>query len=307
MERKEKRTKNTALRFLVLAAALQTLLCVFGTRGALEKVFPLYARMVANEVTPEDSSYTEYYPIRSRMTETAYDVIAVGVDFAYEETYTLLLDLVESLKNDINIGTVIVDAYSDTLGIVSSLISMEDEELRENYLTRLREREDCSDSFCDFVRQLCAVNASYPPQRKFSGGSLISASEEASYVEQIVSSVAIYREYSDRPVLVITDADNLLVHSEFRTELEKADLANFCLQCRYEESRPLLWGKTAAVYLLDSSELTLFDDLYAAASKMPDGQYPAYLFSELYSTDVSFLMYNCTAVQKKTADNGSGG
>jgi len=294
------------LRFLCLSAALQFLFLLFGTCGALERLLPVYIHAVSDNVSLGDDSYTEFFPIRQYMAETPVDVIVIGVDYSYAETYLLLTDLIAALKNDINIGTICVDAYPGTMGMSAVLLSARDEETRQNTTTQMKERFACSDAFCTFLMDLSRMKEEYPPQRQFSGGTMIAGSEGDSRWEEMVASLRVYKKRTERPVLLLTDTRNLRVNEELRTLLrDSSDLNSMCIQCHYSSETLQSGKKTPEVKLLEQGKMDLFDELYSDAAKKADGRYPDFRFSEIFTTEISFLMYNCTPDESVETEEAS--
>lgn len=293
-----KKKRKTALRFLLFAAVLQIALVLVCTCGALEQLLPVYVRAVSDKVTLGDDSYTDFFPIRQYMAEYPVDVIVIGVDFSYTETYSLLNDLIVSMKNDVNIGTVCIDAYPGTMGNLSALISAKEEDTRQNIIRQLKERQHCSDAFCEFALNLSRMKEEYPPQRQYSGGTAIAGEDGASLQKQLVASAAAYQNKTGRPVLILTDSDNLRVNAELRTILrESTDLSSMCIQCHYSSEEKPYREIQPEVKILEQEKMHIFDEFYSGAAKRADGHYPGFRFSEIYTTEISFLMYNCTPAE----------
>ncbi len=295
--------RKTALRFLLLAAVLQITFMLVCTCGALEQLLPVYVRAVSDKVTLGDDSYTEFFPIRQYMSEYPADVIVIGVDFSYTETYALLTDLIVSMKNDVNIGTVCIDAYPGAMGNLSALISAREEDTRQNIIRQLKERQHCSDAFCEFAANLSRMKEEYPPQRQYSGGTTIAGADDASLQAQLVASAEAYKTRTGRPVLLLTDSDNLRINAELRTILrESTKLSSMCIQCHYSSEKTPKRETQAEVKILEQNKMHIFDEFYSGAAKRADGRYPGFRFSEIYTTEISFLMYNCTPAETADAE-----
>ena len=300
---KKKNRGKFVLRFLFAAVCVQMLMLLVCTCGALEKILPVYVRAVSEKVSLGDDSYTEFFPIRQYMAETSVDLIVIGVDFSYEETYALLTDLIVSMKNDVNIGTICIDSYPNTMGYISTLISAKDEENRQNILSHLKSISPCSDAFCEFVLELSRMKDSYPPQRQYTGGTAIGGSVEDSFMQQIIASAQVYKKRTNRPVLLITETQNLRVNAELRSLLRNTgDITSLCIQCHYSNSEKTPAERQPEVKLLQQQKLHLFDELYSDAAKRADGQYPDFRFSDIYTTEISFLMYECTPAEQNSTE-----
>lgn len=300
---RNKSRHGLALRFLLFSAVLQMAVLLFGTCGALEGLLPFYARAVSDKVSLGDDSYTEFFPIRQYMAETSVDLIVIGVDYSYAETYALLMDLIVSMKNDVNIGTVFLDAETGSMGLLSSLITSRNEESRQTTLQQLKERFHCNDAFCEFVLELSRMKDGYPPQRQYTGGTTIAGEDGDSRWQQIMDSAHVYQKRTGRPVLIVTDAQNLRVNAELRVLLrESADLSSMCMQCHYNNAEQSGGARQPEVKLLEQGKMELFDELYSDAAKKADGQYPDFRFSDIYTTEISFLLYNCTSTSVKEAE-----
>ena len=94
MEPYELEARKSAIRFVCIALAVQILLCLLWSPAALDKLFPLYVRAASDSVSVEDKSYTEYYPIRRRVSDEELRLIVIGADFSLAESYSLLPDLI---------------------------------------------------------------------------------------------------------------------------------------------------------------------------------------------------------------------
>ncbi len=289
MEPYEREARKSAIRFACIALAVQCLLCLVWSPTALDKLFPLYAYASSEPVDVSDKSYTEYYPIRRRATETELRLIVIGADFSCEESYALLLDLIAALKNDVNIGSILVDGEGGSAA-AADIISAEDEESRQTLADEL----DASASYVRFLTDLNRMKADYPPQRQFVG---ISCETDKSDAKALLD--AAEKAFSDtgRQVLLIVDTAMLDTDMPLRTGAEKWGDMSLCIQCRYAEKFRMFSEKTPEIRIVDSDTLWIFDDLYRNAARKSDGQLPERLYSDLYSTDVSFLLYDCTEAE----------
>ena len=269
---------------------MQGVFCQFFTRDALERIFPLYVRMVASPVTCGDKSYTEYYPIRRKSANA--DVIAVGIDFSVPGSYLLLCDLITSLKHDANIGTVLVDMNCDPVvaGETAVILDVEDDQEIERHIQILRDFQAGNEFYYEFLTSLHQLNQSYPPQRKMAGG--IFSARDIQDAGSVLSIAEDYRKQTGRPVLLITNTENLSPGSEYLKDARKTANGCLCIQCLYAEDEwnTSLFSGNSGMYLVEREKLSFFDDFYALASTDASGKHPAVRFSETVSTDIFFVI-----------------
>ncbi|MBE6561715.1 MAG: hypothetical protein E7662_11385 [Ruminococcaceae bacterium] len=288
MEPYEIEARKSAIRFVCIALAVQILLCLLWSPAALDKLFPLYARAAAETVTVDDNSYTEYYPIRRRTAGAELRLIVIGADFACRESYALLPDLIAALKNDVNIGSILIDGV-DGADAAAAVVSAEDEESLEACAAQISAPAE----YVDFLKKLNRMKADYPPQRQFTG---LGCDTGADRAQALLSAAEKAFSETGRQVLMIVDTAMLDTDAPLRIAAEKWGELSVCIQCRYAERWRPFSEKTPEILIVDSDTLWLFDDLYLNAARKADGQLPERLYSEMYSTDVSFIMYDCTPV-----------
>ncbi len=286
LEPYEIEARKSAIRFVCIALAVQILLCLLWSPAALDKLFPLYAHAAAETVTVDDKSYTEYYPIRRRTADAALRLIVIGTDFSCAESYALLLDLIASLKNDVNIGSILVDGAGGA-DAAAAVISAADEEA----CAACAEQISAPAAYVEFLTALNRMKGDYPPQRQFAGlGCDAGASREKSLLAAAEKAFAA----TGRQVLLIVDTAMLDTDAPLRLAAEKWGGMSMCIQCRYAKKWQLFGERTSEILIIDSDTLWLFDDLYLNAARKANGLLPDRLYSEMYSTDVSFLLYDCT-------------
>jgi len=290
-EQNEKRVRKAGRRFIIAALVLQLLVCFLWTEDALVRLFPAYVQLVGEQVTLQDNSYTEFYPLRRRTAEA--ELIVLGVDFSYRETYPLLLDLLSAIKNDVSIQKIIIDCKSDNLN-VSSLITAEDEETRTALADRMKKENAGSDAFRDFLVSLSQLRGSLPPHRKFSAETADLSSEKAKIASRLLQYAEEEADGRGSPVLVITDTIYLDETTGVERALEQSGFSCVSVQFQYAEKQPLIGERKNRILLVDAEKLKLFDELYSNASAEVSGRFSDELFSDLYSTEISFLLYNCT-------------
>lgn len=289
MEPYEIEARKSAIRFVCIALAVQILLCLLWSPAALGGLFPLYMRAVAEPVTVDDKSYTEYYPIRRRTTDAELRLIVLGVDFASAESYDLLTDLIASLKNDVNIGSILVNGTGGA-DAAAAVVSAADEESLEASAALVR----APAAYVDFLKELNRMNEDYPPQRQFAG---LGCEAGAAGEQALLSAAEKAFAATGRQVLLIVDTAMLDTEAPLRIAAEKWGEMSVCIQCRYAKRWLPFREKTPEIMILDSTALWLFDDLYLNAARKADGQLPERLYSEMYSTDVSFVLYDCTPAE----------
>lgn len=294
MDTNEKRRMRAPLRFFAAAAAAQLLMSLLWSAPTLERIFPLCSRAVSETVTLGDRSYTEYYPIRCRVTEADVQLIVIGVDFSCAESYSLLTDLFTSLKNDVNIGTVLVDDRTVDTAAAAAVIDAEEPETRQAALAELA-LCGARAQYASFLETLSESKEDYPPSRRYVGGSLDVAEGADSYAQMLLYTAQTYYGESGRPVLAVIDTAYLQTDAGLRAYLAKNLPQSLCIQCRYETRRSIFGESTPEIRIVDSADLVWFDDLYARAEMGADGRYRATSFSDRYSTEIYFTLYNGTA------------
>ena len=70
-----------------------------------------------------------------------------------------------------------------------------------------------------------------------------------------------------------------------------------CIQCHYSSEEKPYREIQPEVKILEQEKMHIFDEFYSGAAKRADGHYPGFRFSEIYTTEISFLMYNCTPAE----------
>ena len=284
-----------AARYFLAAIAVQMLLLLLATPEGLSWVYPLAARAASVKVTTGDNSYTDYFALREPLAEA--DVVVLGVDFSVEETYTLLTDLLASMKNERNIGTVFVDYPPRAVNAVSDVISALTEEKKEIALDEFRDEAAAVRAFLERLR---AMNDNYPPRRKYAGGT-VAVSADESYDAALQRAAADACRATGRPVLVVTDAKKLDAASDFLLSAGRFPGRWMYVQCRYEEKSGVFGAPSYSLALVDSEQLAWFDDLYAAAARPIGGRYSPVRYSETYSTPKYFWMINGTRLASHAA------
>lgn len=289
MEQQTTRKTKTVVIFVLCALALQGIFCLFFTTGALEKLFPLYVRGVAQEVAVGDNSYTEYFRLRNEAAEA--DVIVVGVDFASQMSSDLLTDMVVSLKHDANIGAVIIDAYGDEISSVfaAEVINSIMPDTAEFTCQAMREIYDVSVAYEDLLDGMNSINLEYPPARRMFGVSIL---EEGDHTSALLHTVRQAYQESRRPVLLLTDSARLDRGDPFRIGAEASGERYLFVRCMYTDG---VWdgvfpNDAPAVYLVEREDLHLFDSLYSAASTFSDGEKREYSYSEAFATEIFFVV-----------------
>ena len=289
MEPYELEARKSAIRFVCIALAVQILLCLLWSPAALDKLFPLYVRAASEPVSVDDKSYTDYYPIRRRTSEAELRLIVIGADFSCAESYSLLPDLIASLKNDVNIGSILVDGEGGSAAS-AAIISAEDEESLQFYTEDLA----ASASYVNFLTELNRMKADYPPQRQFIG---IECTEEEDHAKALLAAVEKAYSATGRQVLLIVDTAMLDTDTPLRIAADKWGDMSLCIQCRCAKKFRPFREPAPEIRIVDSDTLWFFDDLYRNAARTSGGEFPKRLYSDLYSTDVSFILYDCTEAE----------
>ena len=299
MEQQTTRKTKTVVIFVLCALALQGIFCLFFTTGALEMLFPLYVRSAAQEVTVGDHSYTEYFRLRNEAAEA--EVIVVGVDFTSPTTCDLITDMIVSLKHDAKIGAVIVDAYGDEISSVfaAEVINSIMPDAAEFTCQAMREIYDVSVAYEDLLDGMNSINLEYPPARRMFGVSILEGEDHTSALLHTVRQA--YQE-SGRPVLLLTDATRLSLDDPLRVRAEAAAEEYLFIRCMYTNG---VWDgvfsdNVPAVYLVERDDLRLFDNLYSAASTFTDGERREYSYSEVFSTEMFFVITDAVNEEENT-------
>lgn len=289
MERPLSRTKKNVIVFVLCALVLQGIFCLLFTTGALEKLFPLYVRFAAQDVVCGDNSYTEYFKLRRDAEEM--DVIVVGMDFTSPATFTLLQDMIVSLKHDINIGGVVIDAYGDSISsqyaarCVDSIMPGE----AEFHCNEIRFYHEVTPEYEAFLDGFRALNESYPPQNRLFG---VTVPESEDHVSAVLDAIHNAHTESGRPVLVLTEDARLAKNGRFRMEAEKSAEDYMFIRCFTTNGA---WDRvfpvhTTAVYLVEQDDLRFFDSLYSVASTWTNGEKSVYTYTEAFSTEIFFVV-----------------
>ena len=275
--------------FVLCALVLQGIFCLFFTTGALEKLFPLYVRCAAQDVVCGDNSYTEYFKIRRDAEEM--DVIVVGMDFTSPATFTLLQDMIVSLKHDINIGGVLIDAYGDSISSLYaarcvSAIMPGDAEFNCN---EIRPYHEVAPEYEAFLDGFHALNENYPPQNRLFG---VTVPESEDHVSAVLDAIHDAHSESGRPVLVLTEDARLAKDGRFRMEAEKSAEDYMFIRCfttngEWDRFFPV---KSTAVYRVDREDLRFFDIVYTIASTWTSGDKSVYTYTEAFSTETFFVV-----------------
>lgn len=299
MEQQTTRKTKTVVIFVLCALALQGIFCLFFTTGALEKLFPLYVRSAAQEVTVGDHSYTEYFRLRNEAAEA--EVIVVGVDFTSPTTCDLITDMIVSLKHDANIGAVIVDAYGDAPSSVYAAEAVNSimPGVGDFLCVQMRENYDVPKSYESFLNSINLLNLEYPPQKRMIGTPILDGGDHVAALLQTAHQA--YQE-SGRPVLLLTDATRLSLDDPLRVRAEAAAEEYLFIRCMYTNG---VWDgvfsdNVPAVYLVERDDLRLFDNLYSAASTFTDGERREYSYSEVFSTEMFFVITDAVNEEENT-------
>ncbi len=264
----------------------------------LEKLLPLCFSAIGERVTPNDNSYTEYYDIRR--SSSGADVIAVGIDFSCAESYTLMTDLIVSIKHTTDVGTVLFDTDEGQDMIVKILSSSAGYE-RGSYIEQLRRDTEYSDAFYSFLAALGELNDKYPPQRRLScrvvdlparSDEEASAAARASALYEAAQKAA---AGTGRAVFVIADTADMDDGSPLRAESEEL----FPLLCLY---RSAYIGDETSICVVDRSRLSFFDRMYSAASTHSTGVRMTPHYSEEHLTAYFFVIRNPSYVQHTPCD-----
>ncbi len=289
----KRRSRLKALLWFCLAVlVVQGAVFLFCTTEMLEKLLPIGILAVSDSITPNDNSYTEYYDIRRSCGEA--QVIAVGIDFSCAESYTLLTDLIVSLKYSIDIGTLLIDADEGQNTLAHILSSQE--YMRETLFLQLRRDTGYSDAFYTFLTALCEINDKYPPQRRMSLASLYLPARNDEDPNGAARAAAMLLKAQNRfdetgrPVLILADIADMQDGSPLREESPQL----FPMICVYHTA---LIGSEAKLYVVDRSRLAFFDRMYSAASTHSTGVRMTPQYSEEHLTAYFFLIRNPTYVQ----------
>ena len=289
MDKSLSRTKKTVIVFVLCTLVLQGIFSMLFNTRALEGLFPLYVRSVAQEVVCGDNSYTESFTLR-RSAEKV-DVLYVGVDFTSPATLYMLEDLIVSLKHDINIGGVIVDPYGDPTIIecASYCVDAIMPGVGEFYYNIMRSEYDVIPEFGEFLDYFQVINENYPPQNKLFGCTVPESEDHLSALVDVASDTV---EESGRAVLVLLAESDLTPDSPLCRLAQEANQSYMCISSFttngvWDASFP---SRESAVFLVEREDLWIFDRLYSWAATLSSGIKQEDGFSESRYTELFFVI-----------------
>lgn len=283
------RTKKTVIVFVLCTLVLQGIITVLFNTGSQEKLFPLYVRAAAQEVVCGDNSYTEYFSLR-RAAEKA-DVLYLGVDFTSPATVTMLGDLIVSLKHDINIGGVIIDAYGESAATEYTAYCVDAimPDAGQFYSYELSIDHEVIPEFIEFLDRFQVLNENYPPQNKLFG---CMVPETENHLAAIVDTASHTAIESGRPVIVFLSETNLTSGSPLCRLADEADVSYMCVGTVITNGA---WDvafspRKSAVYLVEREDLWLFDRLHSTAATLSNGEKQDISYSESVCTELFFVI-----------------
>lgn len=289
MDKSLSRTKKTVIVFVLCTLVLQGIFSLLFNTYALETMFPLYIRSVAQDVVCGDNSYTEYFTLR-RAAEKV-DVLYVGVDFTSPAALTMLKDLIVSLKHDINIGGVIIDPYGDptVTEYASHCVDSIMPGPADFYYDEIRAKYDAIPELVDFLNYFQMLNENYPPQNKLFGCKVPESEDHLAALVETASNAA---AESGRAVLVLVAETDLTADSPLCIAAKNGNQSYMCVSSVttngvWDASFP---SREPAVYLVEREDLWLFDRLYSWAATLSSGTKQDDSYLESRYTELFFVI-----------------
>lgn len=299
--KKYKRTVlRTVLVFFIVGFLVQYAGVALFTTSSLQKILPLYLRAVSEEIHFDDDSYTEYYTLRTELLKTP--VIVFGMNYSCAESYTLLYDLISSLKMNLDIGHLVLTTALDQ-ETVRQAITAESEQMLESVLSDGITNTNGGEAMETFVRNLYALNRSLPPQRQIECTVFDDASAENG--NRIAESAYTLYQNTNRAVMVVVDSTWLDYGTAFRKLMENGVLSCTLLQCKYIQQNDSVRGvpDTPTVMLAKREQFGIFDSFFAAANAKAASSEDQLPFSYTYATEYFFVIFHPTLTIDKSEES----